>query len=219
MLRSSHRRNSRYLADGCGLSHWRNLVRLPNNRESLRCRCRVLFGCDILDLFQQIQWRRKFHGALRFALPVSCAVSISQIDWRERARGPTFPIGALGAGAFLLKGNLIGVWLAIGLYWIIRRDIALRWIAWSVGGIAVLLAVSIVFAIFGAWSALWDAVIVYNFAYIDASLGDRVEVLGEMRRRLVIISLPLAARGLRVSTIGCQAARDHGLLNICCRWP
>ena len=103
-------------------------------------------------------------------------------------------IGALGAGAFLLRGNLIGVWLAIGLYWIIRRDIALRWIAWSVlGGIAVLLAVSIVFAIFGAWSALWDAVIVYNFAYIDASLGDRVEVLGEMRRRLVIISLPLAA--------------------------
>ena len=103
-------------------------------------------------------------------------------------------IGALGAGAFLLRGNLIGVWLAIGLYWIIRRDIALRWIAWStVGGIAVLLAVSIAFLILGAWSAFWDAVIVYNFAYVDASLGDRVAVLGEMRRRLVIISLPLAA--------------------------
>ena len=103
-------------------------------------------------------------------------------------------IGALGAGAFLLRGNLIGVWLAIGLYWIIRRDIALRWIAWStVGGIAVLLAVSIAFVILGAWSAFWDAVIVYNFAYVDASLGERVEILGEMRRKLVVISLPVAA--------------------------
>ena len=106
-------------------------------------------------------------------------------------------IGALGAGAFLLGANLVGVWLAIGLYWIIRRDIALRWIAWStVGGAAVLLAVSIAFAILGAWSALWDAVIVYNFAYVDASLGDRVEVLGVMRRRLVVLSLPLAAAWL-----------------------
>ena len=103
-------------------------------------------------------------------------------------------IGTLGAGAFLLRGNLIGVWLAIGLYWLIRRDVALRWIVWStVGGVAVLAAVSVAFAILGAWSALWDAVIVYNFAYVDASLGDRVEVLGQMRRRLVIISLPLAA--------------------------
>ncbi len=103
-------------------------------------------------------------------------------------------IGALGAGAFLLRGNLIGVWLAIGLYWIIRRDIALRWIAWStLGGIAVLLAVSIVFAIFGAWSAFWDSVVAYNFAYVDASLWDRIEALGNIRRRLVIISLPLAA--------------------------
>ena len=103
-------------------------------------------------------------------------------------------IGALGAGAFLLRGNLIGVWLAIGLYWIIRRDIALRWIAWSVlGGIAVLLAVSIVFAIFGAWSALWDAVILYNFEYVDASLVDRVDAFMDMREELRIISLPLAA--------------------------
>ena len=103
-------------------------------------------------------------------------------------------IGALGAGAFLLRANLIGVWLAIGLYWIIRRDIALRWIAWStVGGIAVLLTVSIAFVILGAWSTLWDAVIVYNFAYVDASLGDRVYALMDMREELRILSLPLAA--------------------------
>ena len=108
--------------------------------------------------------------------------------------GLPLAIGILGAGAFLLRGNLIGVWLAIGLYWIIRRDIALRWIIWStVGGLAVLLLVSVLFAIFGAWSALWDSVVVYNFAYVDASLRDRVEVLGDMRKELVIISLPLVA--------------------------
>ena len=110
--------------------------------------------------------------------------------------GVLFPlaIGALGAGAFLLRANLIGVWLAMGLCWIIRRDIALRWIIWStVGGLAVLLVVSITFAILGAWSALWDAVIVYNFAYVDASLRDRFEVLGDIRQELVIISLPLVA--------------------------
>lgn len=114
----------------------------------------------------------------------------------ESGRGTGLPlvIGILGAGAFLLRANLIGVWLAIGLYWIIRRGIAFRWTAWStVGGIAVLLVVLFSFVVLGAWSTLWDAMIVYNFAYVDASLGDRVNTLTDMREELRILSLPLAA--------------------------
>ena len=103
-------------------------------------------------------------------------------------------IGMLGAGAFLLRPNLIGVWLAIGLYWIIQKDNALKWTVWSVsGGLAVLLAVSVIFALVGGWNALWDSTIAYNFAYIDASFKDRLKVLVDLRRDMLILSLPLAA--------------------------
>ena len=74
-----------------GLSHWRNLVRLQDDREGLWPNSGILFARNVFDLLQRLQLRRgKFHRELRSAVPVSCAVSISQIDWRERARGPTF---------------------------------------------------------------------------------------------------------------------------------
>ena len=84
-------------------------------------------------------------------------------------------IGALGALSFLLRANLIGVWLAIGIYWIVRwRDSRSR-IAWSaVGGLSTLVAVSLAFAALGAWDKYWDATIWYNLVHSDASLTDRV---------------------------------------------
>ena len=45
-------------------------------------------------------------------------------------------IGALAAAAFLLRPNLIGLWLAIGIYWIIYRDDWLISILWSTLGAA-----------------------------------------------------------------------------------
>ena len=59
--------------------------------------------------------------------------------------------------------------------------------------LAVLLVVSVIFAIVGGWNALWDSAIAYNFAYIDASFKDRLKVLVDLRRDMLILSLPLAA--------------------------
>ena len=107
---------------------------------------------------------------------------------------PAVAIGMLGAGAFLLRANLIGVWLAIGTYWLLQRNHGLRWTAWSiVGGLSVLLVVSTMFALAGAWSGLWDAFIRYNFIYVDSSFKDRLKVLVDMRRDMLTLSLPLAA--------------------------
>ena len=86
------------------------------------------------------------------------------------------------------------MWLAIGTYWLLQRDHGLRWTAWSiVGGLSVLLVVSTMFALAGAWSGLWDAFIRYNFIYVDSSFKDRLKVLVDMRRDMLTLSLPLAA--------------------------
>ena len=134
------------------------------------------------------------HYALLFQF--STLLLFLQIEQRRKSNDiwPALAIGMLGAGAFLLRPNLIGVWLAIGLYWMIRRGNALRWTAWSiVGGLSALLIVSITFALFGGWGALWDATIAYNFAYLESSLKDRLRMLLDLRRDLVFLSLPLAA--------------------------
>ena len=108
-------------------------------------------------------------------------------------------IGVLGAATFLLRPNLVGLWLTIGLYvavqhWILGRRDTLRWMPWFVaGGLAILAVTAISFATFNAWSALWDAVFMYNFTYSDATLSDRLSVLLDLRRTLMMVSLPLAA--------------------------
>ena len=84
-------------------------------------------------------------------------------------------LGVLGALSFLLRANLIGVWLAIGICWIIKWRDSRTKIVWSViGGLSVLLMTSLTFASLGTWQEFWDATIWYNLVYSDASLGDRV---------------------------------------------
>ena len=90
------------------------------------------------------------HYALLFQF--SALLLFVRIEHRGSGKDiwPAVAIGMLGAGAFLLRANLIGVWLAIGTYWLLQRDHGLRWTAWSiVGGLSVLLVVSIVFALAG----------------------------------------------------------------------
>ena len=43
-------------------------------------------------------------------------------------------IGTLGAAAFLLKANLVGVWLAIGAYWIAQPYKEMRRVLWAIAG-------------------------------------------------------------------------------------
>lgn len=85
-------------------------------------------------------------------------------------------IGALAAGAFLLKPNLVGVWLAIGFYWVFSGRKALHCILWSIAGAAsVFLILFVVLTSVDAWSAFLDAVFSYNFAYSgSASLKDKI---------------------------------------------
>ena len=84
-------------------------------------------------------------------------------------------IGALGALSFLLRANLIGVWLAIGIFWAVRWPEARLRIVWSViGGLSVLAAVSVAFLSLGAWTDFWNATIVYNFVYSDAPTSHRI---------------------------------------------
>ena len=84
-------------------------------------------------------------------------------------------IGVFGALSFLLRANLIGVWLAIGIFWTIRwRDARAR-IAWSaIGGLSVLAVTSLAFASLGGWGEFLDATITFNLAYSDATFGDRI---------------------------------------------
>ena len=41
-------------------------------------------------------------------------------------------IGALGAASFLLRPNLVALWIPIGLYWLFLRGYSLRKLAWAV---------------------------------------------------------------------------------------
>ena len=83
-------------------------------------------------------------------------------------------LGALGGAAVMLRPDLAGVWFAIGLYWLAYRNNAGRKFGWAaVGGVAVLLGFVVWLALAGGLAALaafWDAAVVYNVYYSDASL-------------------------------------------------
>ena len=103
-------------------------------------------------------------------------------------------IGALGAASFLLRPNLVALWIAIGLYWLFLRGSSLRKLTWAViGGAAILLAVAALFAAVGALGALWEAVFIYNFAHSDASLLDRLGVVRHLFEQSFPISLLVIA--------------------------
>ena len=93
-------------------------------------------------------------------------------------------IGVLGGCAFLLRPNLVGIWLAVGLYWVPGAR-ALSRLSWSIaGGAGIIAAAAAVFAVVGELSAFWDAAVIYNLAYIDSSLADRIDVVRRIREEL-----------------------------------
>lgn len=102
-------------------------------------------------------------------------------------------IGACGGCAFLLRPNLVGLWLAIGIYWVARtsiRNIAMA----SVGGLATLSIALIAFALVGGSDELWNAMFTYNFSYVNSDLLDKIGALSivTMERLGVVMSLLLA---------------------------
>ena len=81
-------------------------------------------------------------------------------------------LGSLGAASFCIRPNLIDVWVAIGLYWLIYRNGSARKFIWAgVGGGVVLLVIAAWFAAAGGLYHLWEAVFVYNVTYSDFSFN------------------------------------------------
>lgn len=98
-------------------------------------------------------------------------------------------IGVLGAAAFLIRPNLVAIWLAIGLIWLLLKGYSLRKIAWAaLGGGSVLVLVAALFAALGALGALWGAVFGYNLAHSTVTLLDRIGVV----RQLFIETFPVS---------------------------
>ena len=126
-------------------------------------------------------------------------------------------IGVLGAAAFLIRPNLVAIWLVVGLFWLLQRDSSIRKLAWAVlGGGSTLLAVAVFFNAIGAWDALWDAVFVYNFAYSTVTFQERATVVAYLASVTFPISLVVvAAWGIGVIFLvqgGVIPERIRGLL-------
>ncbi len=103
-------------------------------------------------------------------------------------------IGVLGAGSFLLRPNLVALWIALGIYWVIMRGTSLHRLIWAVaGGGTVLILVAAFFKSLGALGALWDAVFVFNFAYSDATFSARLGVVRQLVGQFFPISLLVIA--------------------------
>ena len=103
-------------------------------------------------------------------------------------------IGVLGAASFLLRPNLVALWIVIGLYWLFVRGNSLRKLAWAVfGGGSVLITVAGLFLVMGALDAFWDAVFVFNFAQSGASLQERLGVVRYLLTQMLPISLLVIA--------------------------
>ena len=128
-------------------------------------------------------------------------------------------IGVLGGLAFLLKPNLVGIWLAVGLYWVSGARAPNR-LSWSIaGGAGVIAAAAAVFAVVGGLSAFWDAAVIYNFIYIgDASLADRSGAALRLGRELSLASLVVVVGwciGFGCRLLGrTRNERYHDLLSI-----
>ena len=107
-------------------------------------------------------------------------VALALFATTERSRPSKYTLmalGALGGAAVMLRPNLGGVWLAIGLYWLLYRNNAAWKFMWTaVGGVGVLICFVVWLALAGGWptlAAFWDAAIVYNLHYSDASSARR----------------------------------------------
>jgi hypothetical protein len=93
-------------------------------------------------------------------------------------------IGLAAALAFLLKQNLIGVWIAIGLYVVVSRVVSYRWSEllkvlglMLAGAVSVFLLTIIYFAANNALDSLIDQAIKYNFAYSNGSSNDKLQAV------------------------------------------
>ncbi len=151
-----------------------------------------------------------------FALPLQFAALYLFFDW-ERGDGSSwrgYAIGATCVLAFLLRQNLVGVWVAVVLYLTVNRVLSRRWrdlcvhlATMLLGAAALMLIVVGYFAIHDSLGALWDAVFRSSLAFAAAATP-------ETRLAAVQTGLRLTAWS-GISIIG-LAAWITGLFYVCC---
>jgi len=108
------------------------------------------------------QWALPLQFATLYLLIASATRTAAvEIAWRAAL------IGVLGAIAFLLRPNLIGMWIAGWMCWMMsdwRQGVTrTAWLA--LAGTTVLAATGLYFSSHHALAQMWDAVISYNSAY------------------------------------------------------
>ena len=141
---------------------------------------------------------------------------------RQSEPKPWLPlaIGVLATAAFLLRPNLVGLWIAIGLFWIFRTRSTRRRIAWAGAGAAtVFLIAACILAVVGGWSAFLDAVLGYNLAYSStATFMDRIGAVARLKDYLHPL-VPLLIVGWAIGIYCClseelRRERFRNLLNL-----
>lgn len=112
-------------------------------------------------------------------------------------------LGILGGCAFLFKQNFIGIWVAIGLYTLLKSLVNRSWggfaDAWGtiLFGATIPVVISIIyFAAYGALDEYWDVAFVYNFAYSS------VPVEGKLATMLGVLQFGFEQLGLSLRLIG-----------------
>ncbi len=120
-------------------------------------------------------------------------------------------MGALGAATFMLKPNLVVLWIVIGIYWLLMRGNSLRKLAWAiVGGGVPILFVATLFITIGAWGELWDAVIMYNLAHSNVSILERLHVIRDLAAGLFPASpLVIASWLVGIRCVALRQLRDE----------
>jgi hypothetical protein len=131
-----------------------------------------------------------------FAFPLQWVALYLASD--ERWGWRAYVIGLIGGGLFLLKPNLIGVILAIGLYLLFsygwRRKFVelLRAGGLLVAGSATILLITFGTALVtGTLNDMNEAVFRYNFAYVSISNRSRLELFLKSFEPLIYTGLPL----------------------------
>jgi hypothetical protein len=121
----------------------------------------------------------------QYALPIQflALYSFWKAETSSSSKVYSFLIGATAAIGLLLRPNIVGLQLSIGLYLVLsmllqhermhRLIQAGRFVA---GVISVLLPVLFYFGITGALDALWDAVVRFNLVYSSGSVLSKLSV-------------------------------------------
>ncbi len=127
-----------------------------------------------------------FDIAEEFGLLFQFAALYFFIRAEERGRygGYAVALGAAFALSLNLKQNLIGIWIALGLFLIFRavltrqvRSTLLILLRMGAGAAIILVPVLVYFAATGLLGEMWNAAYVFNFLYASATWPSRLSAL------------------------------------------